>query len=254
MHSIVANWHQFCRDMGSTETVTKGGSLFVRKTAHFACDFCNCSIVESVPSQQALADLVQISGENGVHNLGLYVLGPVGSFRVSGSPEPRSSVIMVYDSLHRRHANRLKIEVLNPLDVKAFADLVFSAFGYDESNKRESMDSYLEGIRSERVRLMGGYEDGKLVTCAMTHRDKKTCAIELVSTAPEARGKGLATSLVEGVVEDLIDSGMELIWLFANCNSSAFRIYKRIGFCEISDLTTFRIPALREAQSEGAAY
>ena len=82
-------------------------------------------------------------------------------------------------------------------------------------------------------RCWGAFLDGKLSAAAASSAENSVSAMIVgVATLPEARARGLASSLVSMLCAELLGEGKEFICLFYD-NPAAGSIYRKIGFREI---------------------
>ncbi|GGR54848.1 ribosomal protein S18 acetylase RimI-like enzyme [Nocardioides luteus] len=120
--------------------------------------------------------------------------------------------------------------VLGDADVPEMLDLVARTEPGPFGKSTHTMGTYL-GLRHE----------GRLV--AMTgqrmHPDGWV-EISAVCTAPEARGRGLASRLVRAVTADIHARGRRALMHAAVDNTSAISVYERLGF-EVRRRTTFEL-------------
>ena len=83
-------------------------------------------------------------------------------------------------------------------------------------------------------RLYFARRGGEPVSCMMTHDHAGDCAIELVATLPEARGRGLAGALLHRSLVDAREHGCETTSLQAT--SAGAPVYERLGYRTLGTL------------------
>lgn len=75
--------------------------------------------------------------------------------------------------------------------------------------------------------------DGVPVAGTQLRIDGATAAIEAVMTAPDARGRGVAGSLVADAIRRARDAGCDLVWLYARADDWPRQWYARLGFVDV---------------------
>jgi GNAT superfamily N-acetyltransferase len=92
-----------------------------------------------------------------------------------------------------------------------------------------------EKLVSGRGRGVLLYEDGRLVSCAQSEFETEEMALIVgVATAPDCRGRGLATVCVQALIDELKKPGRGFALQYEN--PDAGRIYKRLGFKRVDRL------------------
>ena len=76
--------------------------------------------------------------------------------------------------------------------------------------------------------------DGKPAACLFTRIHDTDCWIGLVATAPEARGRGLATELLRGALREAQETGAQTTSLEAT--KLGFGVYARLGYQDLGEL------------------
>jgi ribosomal protein S18 acetylase RimI-like enzyme len=79
-----------------------------------------------------------------------------------------------------------------------------------------------------RARVYIASLDGKPVCCFMTGDENGNCAVDLVATRPEARGRGLAGALLAQAVADAAERGCVTTTLVSSLKAQS--LYKRAGY------------------------
>lgn len=84
-------------------------------------------------------------------------------------------------------------------------------------------------------RLYLAYLDGKLAGCiALRKLDNENCEMKRLFVRPELRGKKIANSLIEKIIEDAKGIGYKSMFLDTlPFLKSAIHLYKKLGFEEI---------------------
>jgi GNAT superfamily N-acetyltransferase len=78
------------------------------------------------------------------------------------------------------------------------------------------------------ARIYLGSLDGEPASCLMTRDEDGNCAVDLVATLPEARGQGLASSLLAQALADAAERGCVTTTLVST--RMARSVYERLGF------------------------
>jgi GNAT superfamily N-acetyltransferase len=239
LEPILTDWRQFCEDMGSRPVTVAERTAHLNDSAPFACDYANC-IVGFVPPEE-IPTIRWGMKELGIPRLAVYSVGPLWPKPHAGS---RLSFGMVYvweDDPPPMPAE-MRVWGVTEQDVPEFVDLVFDAFGYDAALKPATLTAYRFGLRSGRVGLVGGLVGGdRLVSGLLVHGGHEASAIEFVSTLPAHQGKGYGTALVAETVRRLRRDGVKVIWLWANADSPAVRLYEHLGFERRFNVRTYRL-------------
>ncbi|PLR94139.1 GNAT family N-acetyltransferase [Bacillus sp. T33-2] len=96
----------------------------------------------------------------------------------------------------------------------------------------DARDMILKAMESNTGRTYYIEEDGKMSASASTTAENSMSAMIVgVCTRPEHRKKGLASAVMQKLVQDVLDEG-KVLCLFYD-NPKAGRIYKRLGFKDI---------------------
>jgi ribosomal protein S18 acetylase RimI-like enzyme len=86
-------------------------------------------------------------------------------------------------------------------------------------------------------------DDGVIVALAALLLLENVAYLDNVATFPDARGRGLASSIVARAIELARDAGAEHVSLFADPDdASVVRMYERLGFREVGRLCSTRGP------------
>jgi len=84
--------------------------------------------------------------------------------------------------------------------------------------------------------------DGKVVSACHLYSRGATAQIERVSTLPDYRNRGLASSVVSLAVAEARRAGHDLIWLLAEEDDWPKALYAKMGFSPIGRLYSFKRP------------
>ena len=116
-----------------------------------------------------------------------------------------------------------------PLDWTRHADLSVvgplndRAYGYDGSFERA-----LEGVHADALAIYAASLDGRPASCCITLRCGSDCHVTLVATVPEARGRGLAGTLLGHALADARERGLATSSLVAT--KAGHPLYERLGY------------------------
>jgi ribosomal protein S18 acetylase RimI-like enzyme len=112
--------------------------------------------------------------------------------------------------------------------------------------KPEVIEQILQGktLIAERVtvRFFGVPVDGQVVSYTDLYVDGADAQIEDVGTLPEHRGKGYATAVILGAIEQARASGADFVFLVADAEDWPKELYRRLGFDELGNYTKFFVP------------
>ncbi|MGZ4311912.1 MAG: N-acetyltransferase family protein [Solirubrobacteraceae bacterium] len=131
----------------------------------------------------------------------------------------------------------LRIGPLRPADRQRWEQL-FRAYidFYERTLPDERYDrAWEEFQRGERVHALGAWLDGSLVGIAhyLIHANTSgpdVCYLQDLFTAPESRGRGAATALIEAIAGWACDQGcLRLYWSTHESNATARRVYDRVA-------------------------
>jgi GNAT superfamily N-acetyltransferase len=131
----------------------------------------------------------------------------------------------------------LRIGPLGP-DDRARWEQLFRGYidFYERSLPDESYDRAWEEFQSGvRMQALGAWLDGSLVGIAHFFIHANTsgpdvCYLQDLFTAPESRGRGAATALIEAIADWARDQGCgRLYWSTHQSNATARRVYDRVA-------------------------
>jgi ribosomal protein S18 acetylase RimI-like enzyme len=72
--------------------------------------------------------------------------------------------------------------------------------------------------------------------------DGADAQVEDVGTLPEHRGKGYATAVILGAIEQARASGADFVFLVADAADRPKELYRKLGFDELGHYTKFFTP------------
>ncbi len=109
-------------------------------------------------------------------------------------------------------------------DAAAVGPLNDAAYGYEGSFTRA-----LDGVPTGTLDVWVAHDEGRPVTCLMTlDRNGGDRHVTLVATAPEARGRGLASALLATALADAREQGLQSSSLIATRMGAP--MYERLGY------------------------
>jgi ribosomal protein S18 acetylase RimI-like enzyme len=97
------------------------------------------------------------------------------------------------------------------------------AYGYDGSFERA-----LEAVPADLLTAYAANLDGQAASCCATLQCGSDCHVTLVATVPEARGRGLAGTLLRHALADARERGLETSSLVAT--KAGRPLYERLGY------------------------
>ena len=105
--------------------------------------------------------------------------------------------------------------------------------------RSDARDVLVQSIESNTSRTYFTSENDVITSCVSTAAENSMSAMIVgVCTRKEYRRKGLATSIMENLFQDVLAEGKSLCLFYDN--PDAGRIYKRLGFKEIGMWTMYR--------------
>ena len=85
--------------------------------------------------------------------------------------------------------------------------------------------------------------DGRVAGVSRSVRVKSgATGLAALTTIREARGRGVATSLLARMAEDALNTGSTTIFGAMVPSSDAARLYERLGFHALFEVQTFAVP------------
>ncbi len=93
------------------------------------------------------------------------------------------------------------------------------------------------------VRCFGVPLDNEVVSYADLYVDGADAQVEDVGTLPEHRGKGYATAVILGAIEQARASGADFVFLVADAEDWPKELYRKLGFDELGHYTKFFAPS-----------
>lgn len=116
-----------------------------------------------------------------------------------------------------------EVDWIEQADLSVVAQLNDRVYGYDGSFARA-----LEGVPAGALTVYAANLDGRPASCCMTLRCGSDCHLTLVATLPEARGRGLAGTLIGHALADGREEGLEISTLVAT--KAGRPLYERLGY------------------------
>ena len=92
------------------------------------------------------------------------------------------------------------------------------------------------------TRFFGVLVDDEVVSYADLYADGADAQVEDVGTLPEHRGKGYATAVILGAIEQARSSGADFVFLVADAEDWPKELYGKLGFDELGHYTKFFMP------------
>jgi ribosomal protein S18 acetylase RimI-like enzyme len=92
------------------------------------------------------------------------------------------------------------------------------------------------------ARFFGIELDSEVVSYADLYMDGADAQIEDLGTLPEHRGKGYATAVILGAIEQARASGADFVFLVADAEDWPKALYRKLGFDELGHYTKFFAP------------
>jgi GNAT superfamily N-acetyltransferase len=108
-------------------------------------------------------------------------------------------------------------------DPAVMAEIADRAFDHGTAFRRA-----YSSVATQRARIYLASSNGRPAACVVTADFEGNCAVNMVATLPEARGRGLSTGLLRHALADAADRGCELSTLTAS--DMARRVYERLGY------------------------
>lgn len=239
VQKILDNWRQFLIDMGNSFISFRHAELFVNRTTDIVCNFANCVVLpyhSAIEFGNLLRDVSYFYKSNNFVAYAVQWNNKLSSLPAVGN---RCS-LAVFQGTPSLKSTEFKVVKLATADAAIFADIVFRSHEYDQKFKKDSERLYHSGMISGRVHLYAVLAGNAFVGGALTHRDRNGMSIRLVNTIPEFRSRGVATFLVSYLVDEGIERGDELIWLYTRKGSEAERLYSKIGFSSKYEMNVIR--------------
>jgi ribosomal protein S18 acetylase RimI-like enzyme len=127
-----------------------------------------------------------------------------------------------------RAVTRSDYELVYALGRAAFIEHVIATYGqWDEAWQRERFDTY---FRPETTSII--VSDGRDVGQLAVEWDEDPVFLAVITLLPEARGRGIGTAVIRGVLERARELGKAVRLQVFVVNPDARRLYERLGFRE----------------------
>ena len=95
--------------------------------------------------------------------------------------------------------------------------------------------------REERLTPLLGLREGRPIATALLHRHRTTTGIHGVATQPAARGRGVATAMVQRALRDDLTPAGSSVWLLSE-HPSLERHLAPLGFRKAASFAVFDLP------------
>ena len=130
-------------------------------------------------------------------------------------------------------------------EIKELFRAVFAGPPWNEDwNDENQLDEYMKDLTEVRNSLIFGlYEDGRFIGVSVG-KIKHWCEgteyfIEELCIRNEYQGKGFGKGFMNLIQDKVKERGVNTIYLMTDRNQPAYEFYKRIGFEELPQLTSF---------------
>ncbi len=202
--------------------------------AAFEHGVCPFTAMPAAPEAADWADLAALLGPGAVADLFSAEMAPPDGWQPLFGVDGVQMVLERPDAA-RADAHDARIVRLGPADVPQMLALTEAARPGPFLPRTVELGTYL-GVR----------EDGRLVAMAgeRLHPPGFT-EVSTVCTAPEARGRGLASALVTALAGDILARGERPFLHAVHTNTGAIALYERLGFAvrRTVHFHGYRVPA-----------
>lgn len=151
--------------------------------------------------------------------------------------ESRSSMLLT-GRKDAQQAAELDIALVEPRAIDIFSDLFLRGFDTPEDMIPFAMgifhDLVIRNCRPENSRLYLGNYRGEPAATLYLFFERDEGGVNMVSTKENLRGRGLATAMVQRVIEDAQQIGIRLLGLETRWASAPERLYRELGFSTIA--------------------
>ena len=243
---IIEEWSEYCGNMGSV--VTRIGNVTISKNTGttIACDFTNC-LISLNTNMASLEDFKDNFKGRSFKIYSVLDLDKVADTNVK-SDRKASLMVIGKETWLNKYSNITEKSTPNALnysiisladeDLVDFGNVVFEAFNYDKTTLQQSINLYLNGLKSGKIHYYGLKLEAQIVSCALLHNNtaKDIAGLQLVSTRPKYQHLGLSKILVLNLLRENFSQDTEVIWLFAIEGSIAERYYSALGFKKMANI------------------
>ncbi len=128
-------------------------------------------------------------------------------------------------------------------DVDAWAQVVVASYGFDDGVRRHygrhlvAQNGTVEGSCHNYLGLL----DGRPVATAVLFEGKEAAGINFVGTLPDARNRGIATAMMQHVLQEAKARGYRIATL--NASEAGHPLYLRLGFADCFAMAIYSRPA-----------
>lgn len=128
-------------------------------------------------------------------------------------------------------------------DMTNAVDLVIRGFGFPAEWRRIMLSSLTEEAEDVVGQTLLADLNGKTAgVAALLRTGDQIAGLYSVATAPEFRGRGVATALTLRCIESFRQSGDEVLTLQVQRGSDAQRLYEKVGFDTAYTLSQYSLP------------
>ena len=140
---------------------------------------------------------------------------------------PAAMAVELAERLPDNAGGRPDIETTD--DIAAVCALNDHAYGYSDPNFAKALNKVPEGMRFYAIR-----ENGEMISCIATMDIDGDCAIYMVATHAEARGRGLAGRLMARALDDAVTRGCKTTSL--QSTKLGYPVYRRLGYKDLGSI------------------
>lgn len=144
------------------------------------------------------------------------------------------------------------VRVLGPSDVEGLADVLFdcvdggASVGYMAPFTREDARAAMAGFFDGRRVVLGAFDDGELVGTAQLipspmPNQPHRADVAKVLVRRSARGRGVASRLMERIEEEARTRGITVLVLDTVTDSDAYRLYTRLGWQRVGPVPNYAL-------------
>ena len=129
-------------------------------------------------------------------------------------------------------------------EIKVLFGSVFGGPPWNEEWKEEQLNEYLKDLIEVRGSLLYGLFEGDNLIGFSVGKIKHWCSgteyfIEELCISNDYQGRGLGRDFFALIKKKLKERGITQIFLLTDRNKPAYEFYKKIGFNELPEITSF---------------
>ena len=133
--------------------------------------------------------------------------------------------------------------VVSPRDGTRFAAVQAEGFDLPREHRQWERELVQRRLMDDVYQFYLASRDGRVVGAARSARVARVATgLAALTTLREARGRGVATSLLARMIDDARGAGSRTIFGATVPGSDAARLYERLGFVSIFETRTFVLP------------